>query len=763
MAMVPCLVQNGELHRRACIVREASVLNPTMPISPLSSVFPARVLKAVSGLVVAAVLSSAGPVLAQPSDELFLRARDAYRQRNQASLLMLRDNLITQRHPLAGWADHWLMLMRLGEASPEEVDQYLARWGDDYVADRLRNDWLLELGARRDWTTFLRVQPTFRMNDDRAVSCYGVLARQATTRSADAALAQQARQFWWTLKQPDEGCQAMAKALLAAQVLSERDVWRKIWLANDAWQPKTAAQAVRLLGEDTQQAVARVMAQPQAYLMSDSATKQASGTYVTRSVPGPDRWVNGKRKPGKARQVREWVAPPALPAPEQASALYVLAFQRWAAQDAAAAAQALQAADAGTRWRMSRDDQAWVWASIGRVAASNLQPLASTYFERAWALGGARAASTWGPETQAWWARSALRTAASGQRSGWTQVDAAINAMPPEMQQDVTWVYWHARSHLAQAAGGAAGETRRREGLQMLSKLAAQPVGFYGLLARDDLGEGAPRLPARPAPISVAERSQARATPGLGRALHLYALGLRSEGAREWNYTLSFGKPGGMSDRELIAAADWACEQEIWDRCINTSERTRQEIDLAQRFPTPFKQDIITAAQSVGLDPAYMFGLIRQESRFHVSAQSHVGASGLMQVMPATAAWTARKLGMNDYRRDLLNDRDVNLKLGAGYLKLMVDEFAGSQAMAAAGYNAGPNRPRRWRDGPMLDAAVWAENIPFTETRDYVKKVLSNAATYAHLLHGKALTLRQRLGSVGPRPPEQGQGNDDLP
>jgi soluble lytic murein transglycosylase len=691
-----------------------------MPISPLPPVFSARVLKAVSCLLAAAVLTGAGPVWAQPSDELLLRARDAYRQRNQASLLLLRDNLSSQRHSLAGWADHWLMQLRLREASPEEVDQYLARWGDDYVADRLRNDWLLELGARRDWATFLRVQPTFRMNDDRSVSCYGVLARQATTRAADAALTQQARQFWWPLKQPDEGCHAMAKGLLAAQVFTERDVWRKIWLAHDAWQPQAAAQAVRLLDAPTQQVVARVMAQPKAYLMSDSAAKQAS-------------------------------------------ALSVLAFQRWAAEDAASAAQALQAADAATRWRMGSDEQAWAWASIGRVAASKLQPQASMYFERAWALGGARAAATWGPETQAWWARSALRTAASGQRSGWTQVDAAINAMPTEMQQDVTWVYWHARSHLAQAAGGAAGEARRREGLQMLSKLAAQPVGFYGLLARDDLGEGAPRLPARPAPISAVERSQARSTPGLGRALHLYALGLRSEGAREWNYTLSFGKPGGMSDRELIAAADWACEQEIWDRCINTSERTRQEIDLAQRFPTPFKQDIITAAQSVGLEPAYMFGLIRQESRFHVSAQSHVGASGLMQVMPATAAWTARKLGMNDYRRDLLNDRDVNLKLGAGYLKLMVDEFAGSQAMAAAGYNAGPNRPRRWRDGPMLDAAVWAENIPFTETRDYVKKVLSNAATYAHLLHGKALTLRQRLGSVGPRPPEQGQGNDELP
>ena len=75
----------------------------------------------------------------------------------------------------------------------------------------------------------------------------------------------------------------------------------------------------------------------------------------------------------------------------------------------------------------------------------------------------------------------------------------------------------------------------------------------------------------------------------------------------------------------------------------------------------------------------------------------------------------------------MITDRDINLRLGTSYLKLVLDDFGGSQAMAAAAYNAGPNRPRRWREGPVLEAAAWAENIPFTETRDYVKKVLSNA------------------------------------
>jgi soluble lytic murein transglycosylase len=132
-----------------------------------------------------------------------------------------------------------------------------------------------------------------------------------------------------------------------------------------------------------------------------------------------------------------------------------------------------------------------------------------------------------------------------------------------------------------------------------------------------------------------------------------------------------------------------------------------------------------------------------------------------MQIMPATARWTAKKTGIA-YSADMLNDRDVNLKLGTSYLKLVLDDFDGSQALAAAAYNAGPSRPRRWRDGPLLEVAAWAENIPFPETRDYVKKVLSNATVYAALLSGDRPSLKARLGRlIGPR--EAPEPNPDLP
>jgi soluble lytic murein transglycosylase len=186
-------------------------------------------------------------------------------------------------------------------------------------------------------------------------------------------------------------------------------------------------------------------------------------------------------------------------------------------------------------------------------------------------------------------------------------------------------------------------------------------------------------------------------------------------------------------------------------------------VDMAQRFPMPFRQEVVAQAREIGLDPAYVYGLIRQESRFIMDARSHVGASGLMQIMPATARWTAKKIGL-DYKPDMIADRTVNLKLGTAYLKLVLDDFGGSQALAAAAYNAGPGRPRRWRDGPLMEPAAWAENIPFAETRDYVKKVLSNSVYYSALLGSKPVSLKARLGpQIGPRDTRAPASDKEIP
>jgi soluble lytic murein transglycosylase len=269
--------------------------------------------------------------------------------------------------------------------------------------------------------------------------------------------------------------------------------------------------------------------------------------------------------------------------------------------------------------------------------------------------------------------------------------------------------------------------------------------------------------PAAPEALTAEERSSAEKEPGLRRALLAMRLGLRSEGVREWNYQVALHRSGGMNDRELLAAAELACREQHWDRCIHTSLRTRDSADQTQRFPTPYRDQVLARSQEIGLDPAYVYGLIRQESRFVTDARSHVGASGLMQVMPATARWTARKIGLTDWRPQQITERDTNIQIGTAYLKFALDDFEGSMPLAAAAYNAGPSRARQWRDGPVLAGDIWAENIPFEETRDYVQRVLANTTHYAALLSGKPQSLRARLGQVGPRSPAAAAVNTELP
>ena len=333
--------------------------------------------------------------------------------------------------------------------------------------------------------------------------------------------------------------------------------------------------------------------------------------------------------------------------------------------------------------------------------------------------------------------------------------------MSEAQRNEPVWVYWRARALQAlptapqPATASTAPSTPAPESPSntaqaraLLESIATQR-SYYGLLAMEALERPITEPPA-PAPLTAQERAAADNHPGLRRAMAAMALGLRSEGVREWNYTVALHTPGGKSERELLAAAALACRHEIWDRCINTSKRTPEALDHSQRFPMPHQNAVVQRANAIGLDPAYVYGLIRQESRFVMDARSHVGASGLMQVMPATARWTANKIGLSNFKAEQITELDTNILIGTAYLKFALDDFGGSLPLAAAAYNAGPSRARAWRNGPRLAGDVWAENIPFDETRDYVQRVLANTTQYATRITGKPQSLRERLGTVGP-------------
>lgn len=632
---------------------------------------------------------AAGPATAQTSaSDPVVEAREALRKKDAPRLAQLRERAIGHQHPLAQWVDYWELGNRLALAQQPELDAFYARWSGSYVEDRLRNDWLLELGRRRDWANFRREFPRFRMNDDREVTCYALLSEQLAAKALGQALpaGYKARAFeaWTAQRELDDGCQQLAAALVEARVFTPDDVWLKARYATEANKPRAARAAAALVAPALQMQVAQALDNPALYL-------SVGATVATRAH----------------------------------AEVATLALIRMAANDPDVAAAQLR-----ERWqqRLPPDLQAWAWAQAGRAAAFKLAPEAAAYYGTAWrAAERGSVPPAWSDDTLAWDVRAALRSSGGGER--WSAVQRAIAHMSPAEQRDTAWRYWRARAMRETAATGAAGDRQLTQALAALQQLAGE-LNFYGKLAAEDIAQPT-ALPPLPAPLSAAERAAANDHPGLARALQLIALGLRNEGVREWNFSLR-----GMNDRALLAAAERACVREVWDRCVNTSDRTRGEIDLAQRFPMPFRREVVAQAGEIGLDPAYVYGLIRQESRFITDARSHVGASGLMQVMPATARWTAKKIGL-PFSADMITDRDVNLKIGTGYLKLVLDDFDGSQVMAAAAYNAGPNRPRRWREGALLEPAIWVENIPFNETRDYVKKVLSNATVYAAMLAGR--------------------------
>ena len=625
-----------------------------------------------------------------PLPDLVTDAREAWRIRDRSRLAAMRQAAFDQQHPLASWFDYWELNARLSDAQQPEINAFYARWPGAYVEDRLRNDWLLELGHRRDWANFRRDHASYKMQDDREVACYALLADPPRRD-----LRETARAAWYAQRDADEGCNMLAATLHENGVLKDSDVWRKLRLVVETNRPRAVKQTSALLPKADQDAIAELMEKPDRYL---------------------------KRK--------------AAASPRSKAELTLLALMRRAATDFD------DAGDEVRRWapKLPNDLAAWLWAQYGRQAPLRLKHEAYDHFERAIKLKEkAGDPIEWSDDTVTWIARAALRGDAGATRPD--QLLAAIALMKPSDQKDIVWQYWRAKAQQQLAAAGAAGDAQRREAHEALRAIAS-PLSFYGKLAADELKLRLP-LPPAPAELTAQERAQVQAMPGIQRALLLLAVGLRSEGQREWNFSLR-----GLSDRELLAVAQTACERELWERCIQTSERTKGEIDLAQRFPMPYRADVFKQSAAAGLDPAYVYGLIRQESRFMMDARSHVGAGGLMQVMPATAKWTARKLGV-EFRPDMLHDRDTNLRLGTGYLKLVMDSFEGSQAMAAAAYNAGPNRPRRWREGPQLDAAIWTENIPIWETRDYVRKVLSNATIYAQLMGREGGTvLRDRLGRV---------------
>lgn len=368
---------------------------------------------------------------------------------------------------------------------------------------------------------------------------------------------------------------------------------------------------------------------------------------------------------------------------------------------------------------LSAEDKKAFYARLALYAAQRHEPSALSWF--------AQAGDQLNKEQIAWYARAALR------EQNWKTLLMAIAKMDASQSEEGAWRYWKARALKMQ--------NENLEANALFAKLSTERH-FYGWLAQDEL-EGFITAPLTTYKTTDEEVQAIAALPAIQRAEALQRLDFVWEAKSEW----AMGTQG-FDDMQLLAAAEFAARKNWHDLAIVTADKTTQVHDFSLRYPTPYRSFMKQAASQQAIDEAWVYGITRQESRFMDSAKSSVGASGLMQLMPATAKWIANKAGVADYHHGMIHELETNIALGTYYLRYTLDLMNGQAVMATAAYNAGPSRAKKWQADMPLEGAIYAETIPFSETRSYVQKVMANAHLYSHQLGLKAMPLKQRLGVI---------------
>jgi len=366
------------------------------------------------------------------------------------------------------------------------------------------------------------------------------------------------------------------------------------------------------------------------------------------------------------------------------------------------------------------DDRSYFYGRLALLAAKRQEPQALQWFQRAENTDLTK-------EQLAWCVRAALR------EKNWPLVLKTVAKMSPEQANEGAWRYWKARALKAQ--------NQTLEANVLFAKLSTERH-FYGWLAQDEL-EDAMSAPLNTYKVEDSEVQDIANAPAFQRVDALQRLDFRWEAKSEWvQATKDF------DDKQLLAAAEFAARKNWYDLAIITADKTTEMHDFALRYPIPYRNLMKSAASEQSIDEAWVYGITRQESRFVFSAKSSVGASGLMQLMPATAKWAARRVGIENFNNGMIHDLDTNIALGTYYLRYTLDLMNGQETMATAAYNAGPGRARKWAATVPLEGAIYIETIPFAETRNYVQKVMANAHLYAPRLGLKVISLKQRLGVI---------------
>lgn len=339
-------------------------------------------------------------------------------------------------------------------------------------------------------------------------------------------------------------------------------------------------------------------------------------------------------------------------------------------------------------------------------------------------------ASAIGQTERAWAARIALRL------GNWKAAQAWIEAMPVTERKSVRWQYWLAR--IKEQLG-------KPQEAEHLYFTASSDRGYYGFLAADQI-ESDYNLDHRPVEVTQKELQALKETPEMVRAHELFMLLLTKEARLEWEYAVAK-----LNNHQRLVAGKLANEWRWYDTALFTLAKASYFSDLDIRFPLAHSETVTREAKSHELDPSWVYAVARQESAMAPDARSPAGAMGLMQLMPSTGKAVAKQLNYVMSGPEELLQPDTNIRLGTYYLRQVLDRFNDNPVLATAAYNAGPHRVDKWfpQEG-TIDADIWVENMPFHETRLYVRRVMAYSVFYDQRLDKRIKRLNQRMPPIGP-------------
>lgn len=319
-------------------------------------------------------------------------------------------------------------------------------------------------------------------------------------------------------------------------------------------------------------------------------------------------------------------------------------------------------------------------------------------------------------------AQTAVRTMAWSQAYNW------IGRLPEERRASGQWQYW-----LARALEETHGMTDRA---RLAFEALARERHYYGFLAAERIN-APPMLNNESFDVDPVALQALRARPDLARALELYAVDEQTAAKREWRELINKLPP------EDQANAAYLAREVGWLRqSIHAANAAGLHNDLTVRFPIAHMVEYRRMSHTTGVPLTMLLAITRQESAFDPEARSHANARGLMQLLPTTAEWVARRAKLGRPTTTSLYRPSTNIEIASHYLAMLLQRYNGSRPLAAAAYNAGERRVDRWikeRGGEPMD--VWIENIPFKETRNYVQNVLAFSQVYAQKLNTESATL----------------------